>query len=148
MDRRRRHGTRQHSGGRSPELSAKVTGLGRNCTKQRPIELPFGLHLLFESFFLLLFSCGYSDYRPSFWRRRVLRFVQRFREPSPAPERPSCCLAVYLLSQLTSLFQSTKAPLGLSRQAQTCSSKCAGKPYRFGLLTNWNVWPSSTGGLS
>src|SRR6184192_801990 len=52
----------------------------------------------------------------------------------------------YCPSQLTLLFQSTKAPLGLSRQAQTCNSKIAGIPYRFGLSTNWKAWPSSMGG--
>jgi hypothetical protein len=35
---------------------------------------------------------------------------------------------LYWRSQVTLLFQSTNAPLGLSRQAQTCSSKNAGKP--------------------
>ena len=49
--------------------------------------------------------------------------------------------AVYLPSQLTLLFQSTNAPFGFSLQAQTCSSKCAGRPYRFGLSTNWNDCP-------
>jgi hypothetical protein len=34
----------------------------------------------------------------------------------------------YCPSQLTLLFQSTKAPFGFSRQAQTCSSKNAGIP--------------------
>ena len=44
---------------------------------------------------------------------------------------------IYWPSQVTRVFQSTKAPLGLFRQAQTCSSKNEGKPYRFGLPTNW-----------
>ena len=56
----------------------------------------------------------------------------------------SCSLqASYSPSQLTPLFQSTNAPLGLSRQAHTWSSKKAGMPKRFGLSTNWKAWPSS-----
>jgi hypothetical protein len=61
---------------------------------------------------------------------------------APAPEKTIALTgrrrsldraSVYLPSQVTLLFQSTNAPSGFSRQAQTCSSKCAGKPYRFGL---------------
>ena len=80
---------------------------------------------------------------PPLWRGRALQ--ERRQGWSPSRERTS--RSIYLPSQVTLLFQSTNAPLGLSRQAQTCSSKCAGKPYRFGLLTNWNDCPSSTGGL-
>src|ERR1051326_1241034 len=54
---------------------------------------------------------------------------------------------VYLPWRETLLFQSRNAPWGLPRHAQTCSSKGADKPYRFGLGTNWNDCPSSTGGL-
>src|SRR5215813_5289218 len=52
----------------------------------------------------------------------------------------------YCPSQLTLLFQSTNAPLGLSRQAQTCNSKNDGMPKRFGASTKLNNWPSSCGG--
>jgi hypothetical protein len=52
-------------------------------------------------------------------------------------------------SQVTRLFQSTNAPCGFSRQAQTWSSKKgAGMLYRFGLSISRKDCPSRTGGPS
>src|ERR1700678_1034221 len=48
--------------------------------------------------------------------------------------------------QLTPLFQSTKAPCGLSRQAQTWSSKNELMLKRLGAPTKLKTCPSSTGG--
>ena len=56
------------------------------------------------------------------------------RRPRSLIGRPGRETRGYWPSQLTRVFQSTKAPLGLFRQAQTCSSKNAGKPYRFGAV--------------
>ena len=59
------------------------------------------------------------------------RFTYRFQgrlppDRRPRPRRagdPGVVDSRYWPSQVTWLFQSTNAPLGLSRQAQTCSSK-------------------------
>src|SRR5215475_1945012 len=51
-------------------------------------------------------------------------------------------------SQVTLLFQSTNAPFGLSRHAQTCNSKKSGNWKRFGATTNWKSCPSSVGGAA
>ena len=50
--------------------------------------------------------------------------VPGLRRRSPRFEGPMCRFveSTYWPSQLTRVFQSTKAPFGLSRQAQTCSS--------------------------
>src|SRR5580693_4054575 len=56
-------------------------------------------------------------------------------------------LSAYSPSQLTWLFQSTNAPCGLSRQAQTWSSKNEGMLKRLGAPTKLKTCPSSTGGV-
>src|SRR5208282_6358963 len=61
--------------------------------------------------------------------------------------REQTSLAIYSSAQVTWLFQSTNAPWGLSRQAQTWSSKKAGILNRLGLSTYWKTCPSNTGGV-
>src|ERR1035437_938061 len=55
--------------------------------------------------------------------------------------------SIYSPAQVTWLFQSTNAPCGLSRQAQTWSSKNEGMLKRFGAPTKLKTFPSSTGGV-
>ncbi len=68
--------------------------------------------------------------------RRVSRPYSESKGTCRASTRPPL---IYSPSQDTWLFQSTNAPLGLSRHAQTCSSKIDPMPYRFGVPTNWKL---------
>jgi hypothetical protein len=55
----------------------------------------------------------------------VMLFGARDRETHSVGKRLS---AIYCPAQLTWSFQSTNGPWGLSRHAQTCSSKNGGRP--------------------